>query len=201
MSVLGGLWLAGYVQTWFLGGNQHSRIKAMHPRTVVYTGCILCTRWMTFFFRAGGCQGQRRHALARFRIRFLPFQPLGIFIFLVKNMDWGDVDDISTEAITSLKRSISPPLVLRNLKKAKDESNDADEPTLAAVEAGHAVIQDHLQYFRTKLAQLCRPGGENVPRLSMDAFAGLYLRNQTPHGRHFVIHQHQHPVAGIHCMF
>ena len=39
--------------------------------------------------------------------------------------------------------------------------------------------------------------GRSAP-LSASAFKDLYERNQHKNGRHFVIHQHDHPVAGVH---
>ncbi|KZF26222.1 hypothetical protein L228DRAFT_279457 [Xylona heveae TC161] len=76
------------------------------------------------------------------------------------------------------------------------------EPVIdtAAVEAGQVQIRDHLKFFSEHLAQACRPvvAEKPVPRLSIADFKDLYLRNQHEHGCHFVIHQHDHPVAGVH---
>ena len=72
------------------------------------------------------------------------------------------------------------------------------EPTLAAVEAGKAKIDDHLTYFRNHLAKTLRRTDASVPRLSIDEFSKLYHNNQHDHGHHFVIHQHNHPKAGVH---
>ncbi|KAF2271648.1 uncharacterized protein EI97DRAFT_504796 [Westerdykella ornata] len=72
------------------------------------------------------------------------------------------------------------------------------EPTLAAVEAGQAKIEDHLAYFTKHLTLACRPTPPSVPRLPVPSFASLYAENQHAHGHHFVIHQHNHPQAGVH---
>jgi hypothetical protein len=72
------------------------------------------------------------------------------------------------------------------------------EPTLAAVEAGKAKIDDHLAYFRNHLAKSCRQTPPDVARLSIPDFAALYRSNQHEYGNHFVIHQHNHPRAGVH---
>ena len=69
------------------------------------------------------------------------------------------------------------------------------EPTLAAVEAGLEVIRSHLTFFSKHLSSVVRPSPG--PHLSMSDFSSLYKRNQTPHGRHWVVHQHDHPVSGI----
>ncbi|KAK1055904.1 hypothetical protein LTR74_015337 [Friedmanniomyces endolithicus] len=67
-------------------------------------------------------------------------------------------------------------------------------PTLAAIEAGQAQIRDHLEYFAKHFETVLRP--PRSPRLSIDDFRLLYMRNQHPHGRHFVVHQHDHPISG-----
>jgi hypothetical protein len=119
---------------------------------------------------------------------------------------------------SSLARDISPPRPLKRRKlfgtttlnrltdtKPKTLSNIAPiaaipdiEPTLAAVEAGKAKIDDHLAYFKAHLAKASRHTQPDVPRLSIPSFASLYQSNSHPHGHHFVIHQHNHPIAGVH---
>ncbi|OTA23001.1 hypothetical protein BTJ68_14003 [Hortaea werneckii EXF-2000] len=114
----------------------------------------------------------------------------------------------------SLVRSISPPPTRKGSKIRKDpsqapqrrsvlESESLDsgegqdvEPTLAAVEAGHAQIKDHLEYFVKHLSHTVRP--HPGPRLSTEDYGSLYKRNQHAQGHHFVIHQHDHPISGVH---
>jgi len=67
-------------------------------------------------------------------------------------------------------------------------------PMLAAIEAGQVQIRDHLEYFAKHFESVLRP--PRSPRLSIDDFRLLYKRNQQPHGRHFVVHQHDHPISG-----
>ncbi|KAK0275909.1 hypothetical protein LTR35_010678 [Friedmanniomyces endolithicus] len=67
-------------------------------------------------------------------------------------------------------------------------------PTLAAIESGQAQIRDHLEYFAKHFERVLRP--PRSPRLSIDDFRLLYKRNQHPQGRHFVVHQHDHPISG-----
>ncbi|WPH04895.1 Hypothetical protein R9X50_00779200 [Acrodontium crateriforme] len=83
----------------------------------------------------------------------------------------------------SLGREISPPPTRKR-------------PTIAAVETGRAHVQDHLDYFSKHLQTRSRPS--SGPRLGIDAFRSLYARNQHLKGRHFVIHQHDHPISGVH---
>lgn len=107
----------------------------------------------------------------------------------------------------SLKRQISPPPTRklsevdgdsepRQRKRSRITPTSNATPSLAAVEAGQAEIQDHLEYFATRLEPLARPVKAGQPRLSFKAYRDLYLRNQNDTGRHFVVHQHDHPVAG-----
>ena len=71
--------------------------------------------------------------------------------------------------------------------------------SLAAIEAGEAQIRDHLEYFAKNLKEVSRPTSQ--PRISIEDFKNLYQRNEHKHGRHFVIHQHDHPISGIHMSF
>lgn len=112
---------------------------------------------------------------------------------------------------TSLRASISPP-PSRTRKNRKDDriqdhtdgslpTIDNSLPNLAAIEAGAAPIQDHLEYFSSHLSKSIRTPYNDAaqqPTLSIPAFKNLYRRNQHSRGRHFVIHQHDHPVAGVH---
>ncbi|KAF2856721.1 hypothetical protein T440DRAFT_437682 [Plenodomus tracheiphilus IPT5] len=116
----------------------------------------------------------------------------------------------------SLSRDISPP---RSLKRRKisgipvigpasepivehvEEENSPNKhvfPTLAAVEAGKAKIDDHLTYFCQHLSKSIRPKDPTTPHLSLSSFGHLYASNCNPQGHHFVLHQHNHPRAGIH---
>lgn len=71
-----------------------------------------------------------------------------------------------------------------------------DGPSLAAIEAGEAQVRDHVEYFSRHLHEASRKTPPSVPRLPTDGFRDLYKRNQHARGCHFVIHQHDHPVAG-----
>lgn len=105
---------------------------------------------------------------------------------------------------TSLAAPISPPpLDNRPPKRPKrgPQSHNLEatpSPALAAIEAGEARIDDHLAYFTKHLSQVARPCIRGLPRLSIADFGKLYERNGNAHGHHFVIHQHDHPVAGVH---
>jgi len=110
----------------------------------------------------------------------------------------------------SLTREISPPPTPRKrtsqarpadaVEAPNGPQRSAAGPSLAAIEAGQAKIQDHLAYFSAHLREASRPSLPATPRLSINDFVRLYQRSESPRGRHFVIHQHNHPIAGVHCM-
>lgn len=108
----------------------------------------------------------------------------------------------------SLRASISPPPSRARRKNPVHSSHtnnqqtttqpSSEHPTLslAAIEAGHTKIKNHVAHFSARLSFHIRQ--LQNPLLSMPAFRDLYKRNQHPHGRHWIIHQHDHPVAGVH---
>jgi hypothetical protein len=112
-------------------------------------------------------------------------------------------DPISS--LASLSAPVSPPRrrfadTRRAQTPTKNSHDGVESPSLAAVEAGEIEVDDHVKLFSTRLAQASRPGPPlgTYPRLSVKDWVDLYLRNQNANGHHFVIHQHDHPVAGPH---
>jgi hypothetical protein len=105
---------------------------------------------------------------------------------------------------SSLARAISPPRPSKRRRiqglAESDESAPLSslEPTLAAVEAGKARIHDHLAYFEDHLAKASHQTAPHTARLSIKDFSALYHNNHHEHGNHFVVHQHNHPRAGVH---
>ncbi|KAI0451949.1 DNA polymerase ligase-domain-containing protein [Xylaria acuta] len=92
---------------------------------------------------------------------------------------------------------------------ASSGSSDEDEkplhqneqlPTTSAIEAGKASIEDHLDYFSALLAKTTlSPFPSGTPHLSVKSYRDLYEANAgNPQGAHFIIHQHDHPIAGTH---
>ena len=107
-----------------------------------------------------------------------------------------DQDEPRTSPPTSLEAPISPPPT-RSAKRRKTHEGEP-APNLAAIEAGETAIDDHLAVISEQLSRHIRPmniGPRDVLRI--DEFRGLYARNQRRDGRHFVVHQHDHPVAGM----
>lgn len=107
--------------------------------------------------------------------------------------------------LASLGRPVSPPLkrAVRTTSQALEEtlpdSNRNTLLSLAAIEAGEIKITDHLGIISEKLQDRVHPSDPySSPRLSIGQWKNLYRRNAHPKGRHFVIQQHDHPVAGPH---
>jgi hypothetical protein len=78
------------------------------------------------------------------------------------------------------------------------------EPTSAAIEAGEAQTSDHLSRFTAELSsRVLKPSSlpppPECPLLAVPDYAALYRSCAgDANGAHFVIHQHDHPVAGTH---
>ncbi|KAI1804752.1 DNA polymerase ligase-domain-containing protein [Daldinia bambusicola] len=89
---------------------------------------------------------------------------------------------------------------------SSDETGDygpgAEEegPKASAVEAGEAKVEDYVGYFSGVLEKaILSPFPSDMPRLSIDAYRRLYEDNSgNPRGAHFIVHQHDHPIAGTH---
>lgn len=92
--------------------------------------------------------------------------------------------------LDTLTRAISPPAI----RRAKTKDDVENQPSLAAIEAGKARINDHLSYFAARLSALTRPT-VGCPRISLQEFQDLYKSHQHRHGNHFTVHQHDHPIA------
>lgn len=95
---------------------------------------------------------------------------------------------------TSLEAPISPPPIRSAKRRRTSGTRISSPPDLAAIEAGEVAVDDHLSLFSNQLSRCIRSGKSEL--FSIDDFKRLYQRNQHPHGRHFVVHQHDHPVAG-----
>jgi hypothetical protein len=111
-----------------------------------------------------------------------------------------------TTTPNTLVREISPPPARRSRigkthtieQKTTPKETDAtnDRPDLAAVEAGKAQVKDHLAYFSHHLYGASRQTPSQFPRIAREVFQDLYKRNRHAQGRHFVVHQHDHPLSG-----
>ncbi|KAI1870929.1 hypothetical protein JX265_005969 [Neoarthrinium moseri] len=81
-----------------------------------------------------------------------------------------------------------------------DAPGEDKPPRAAAIEAGEAQVDDHLKYFSDLLCKATlSPFPEHMPHLSIPAYRQLYESNfGDPCGAHFIVHQHDHPIAGTH---
>lgn len=72
--------------------------------------------------------------------------------------------------------------------------------TSALIENNTVKITDHLAWFSSLLAKSSlEPFPEGQPRLAISGYRSLYNHSfQSPAGAHFVVTQHDHPVAGPH---
>lgn len=70
----------------------------------------------------------------------------------------------------------------------------------AAIENNTVKISDHLDWFSSLLTKATlQPFPEGQPRLAIPAYQSLYKKSfQSSAGAHFVVTQHDHPVAGPH---
>ena len=92
----------------------------------------------------------------------------------------------------SKRRKLSSiPITTSELPKPEPDKSSS----LAAVESGEAHVKDHLEYFSRQLSRCIREPMSGL--LGVEAWKDLYKRNCHSQGRHFVVHQHDHPVAGM----
>lgn len=110
------------------------------------------------------------------------------------------------------KRNLEWSLELSGSTRDSDGSSSLDEPNeyelqkgeavpeASAVEAGKTKVEDHLTYFAGLLAKaVLSPFPSGMPKLSIEGYCKLYETNSSnPRGAHFIIHQHDHPIAGTH---
>lgn len=110
--------------------------------------------------------------------------------------------------LLSLDAPVSPPQLKCKFQEREPENIPGpsttaqfnDSPDLAAIEAGKVEVANHLAIYSKRLSEFvrCVPETKEHPRMPINEWKDLYSRNEHPHGRHFVIHQHDHPVAGPH---
>ncbi|GKU05202.1 abc1 containing protein [Fusarium langsethiae] len=101
------------------------------------------------------------------------------------------------------KRPPSPGLIpnpfikKRNLEWSLDSisPSKSKSPTTVDIESGSAAVDDHLPHFKNHLSKyVISPAAVSIPE-----YTSLYTTNAgSPQGAHFVIHQHDHPIAGTH---
>ncbi|KAG8408889.1 hypothetical protein J3458_019900 [Metarhizium acridum] len=75
-------------------------------------------------------------------------------------------------------------------------NNKPSPPTTAAIESGKAHTTNPLAHFAAHLENHILPSP--TPLLPIGSYASLYAGSLTSQSSHFVIHQHDHPIAGLH---
>ena len=103
----------------------------------------------------------------------------------------------------NLEWRLSPPPLKRQRQHAPAEKDTPtarpQAPTSAAIEAGDAKITDHTSHFSALLAGATLSPYPDGPRLPIPQFKALFNSSLgNTRGAHFVVHQHDHPVAGTH---
>lgn len=116
-------------------------------------------------------------------------------------------------SLTSLNAPVSPPQTRAKLtqearpessrpstekfkisaKKSQSETGTSPQ----AVQTGQVNETEKLNEILERLSRYIRQP-DSQPRISMSDWISLYQRNAHPEGRHFVIHQHDHPLSGPH---
>lgn len=96
--------------------------------------------------------------------------------------------------LESLVRTVSPPPKQRRRQVEENSTSIA-----AAVEAGEKIVQDEVAFYSSHLLHAVQPQRPNEPRITHLEWVDLYKRNAgNSQGCHFVVHQHDHPIAGTH---
>ncbi|KAF6825281.1 hypothetical protein CMUS01_09895 [Colletotrichum musicola] len=106
----------------------------------------------------------------------------------------------------NLEWSLNIPSSLSGAEKShededEDETSDRTPPGhSAALESGSASIPDPAAHFFSHLARhTLSPYPSGTARLPADEFRSLFERSVgSADGAHFVVHQHDHPIAGTH---
>ncbi|KAL2857198.1 DNA polymerase ligase-domain-containing protein [Aspergillus pseudoustus] len=107
--------------------------------------------------------------------------------------------------LSSLTKSISPP------PRTRTRPQPSPDITLSALEAGQTTTENHLQTISAHLRKYApippharsdpnhqHSNSTSPPIIPLDAWSSLYTDNAHATGQHFVIHQHDHPIAGPH---
>ncbi|KAJ8125874.1 hypothetical protein O1611_g7765 [Lasiodiplodia mahajangana] len=114
-----------------------------------------------------------------------------------RNLEWSiDITGLPRDAASSSGSDDENDNITQSHLQSEQE-----QATTSAVEAGEATIKDHLEYFHSHLAKATMsPFPSGSPHLSVEGYRKLYEANaESSQGAHFIIHQHDHPIAGSHA--
>ncbi|KAG6206918.1 hypothetical protein E4U50_004030 [Claviceps purpurea] len=98
----------------------------------------------------------------------------------------------------NLNWTLDPPAFQTPHTQTSDPiAQQHDHPSKSAVEASETDPADHLAHYTNLLTRHALPSP--LPLLSIPSYTSLYQSHALdPRGSHFVIHQHDHPIAGTH---
>jgi hypothetical protein len=99
------------------------------------------------------------------------------------------------DVLLSLNRPISPPIIIRKNRSTHNDEENKPRADAVTIEDG-SETKNHLEFYCYYLEKVTIQVKE--PRLNINDFRVLFLRNSSQRGHHFVIHQHDHPIAGTH---
>jgi len=116
-----------------------------------------------------------------------------------RNLEWSI--DITGKAHDAVGSSSSEEYVYDDeqpLGQGGDEGSE--KPKAAAIESGEISIDDHTSHFSNLLTKATlSPFPSDTPHLPVERYQKLYETNAAKlAGAHFIIHQHDHPIAGTH---
>ncbi|KAL4810938.1 DNA polymerase ligase-domain-containing protein [Aspergillus unguis] len=110
-----------------------------------------------------------------------------------------------TRRIASLEKEISPPPQASapkpRLPQPPPDSIPVSGSSLSALEAGEESSSDHLIRISAHLHTFIPSPASStlgIKTIPFEIWKDLYVRNSNTAGNHFVIHQHDHPIAGPH---
>ncbi|KAK5992837.1 hypothetical protein PT974_06259 [Cladobotryum mycophilum] len=121
-----------------------------------------------------------------------------------RNLDWVLNSPTSTRQQTPQSESSSsaaPAAEPTEPTETPRPTTTITPTTTADIESGAVQITDHLAHFASHLSSHILPPSEDVkiPKLSILDYTSLYESCAgNTNGAHFVIHQHDHPIAGTH---
>lgn len=118
-----------------------------------------------------------------------------------------DQEDVAQTSTEQGSKDVPQNSLAQDSEKALGHAalHDTQEPQdgpsgSALIENNTVKINDHLAWFSDLLAKATlQPFPQGQPHLSIHAYRSLYNRSsQSAVGAHFVVTQHDHPVAGPH---
>lgn len=130
-----------------------------------------------------------------------------------RNLEWRISPPPLSDPVRRRTRQVDEDEAPCSERASRDESGRPDAPsslsisnskpnpsTSALIESAQIQINDHLTYFTALLTKRTLiPFPSSMPHLPIASYTNLYKRSDAnPAGAHFVVTQHDHPIAGPH---